>query len=219
LLNGQATIGVDRGLFLAETRRLHPDVCRFTSEVFYDGRLLPRPENARQRLNTNTSLDGTGLRFAPVEHAGNQNESLEEVERIGVMVEHLLQTRATWSDKAGKVHALRSEDVLVVAPYNAQVSALAGRVPAETRVGTVDKFQGQEAPVVFYSMATSSPEDAPRGMEFLYSLNRLNVAVSRARCVAVLVASPRLFQVECRTPRQIELANAFCRYLEMAIPV
>jgi uncharacterized protein len=83
-------------------------------------------------------------------------------------------------------------------------------------VGTVDKFQGQEAPIVFYSMATSTPEDAPRGMEFLYSLNRLNVAVSRAQCVAVLVASPRLFQVECKTPRQIELANAFCRFLEMA---
>jgi hypothetical protein len=216
LLNGRATISPDQGLFLTETRRLHPDVCRFTSEVFYDGRLLPRPENARQRLNASSALDGTGLRFASVEHAGNQNESPEEVESVGAMIEHLLQTRTTWSDKAGKVNALRPEDVLVVAPYNAQVSALAGRVPARTRVGTVDKFQGQEAPVVFYSMATSTPEDAPRGMEFLYSLNRLNVAVSRARCVAVIVASPALFQVQCKTPRQIELVNAFCRYLELA---
>ena len=132
------------------------------------------------------------------------------------MVERLVQTRATWSDKEGRTHILRTEDVLVVAPYNAQVAALAERLPLGTRVGTVDKFQGQEAAVVFYSMATSTPEDAPRGMEFLYSLNRLNVAVSRARCVAVLIASPRLFQVECRTPRQIELANAFCRYSEMA---
>jgi len=106
-----------------------------------------------------------------------------------------------------------------VAPYNAQVSALAERLPAGSRVGTVDKFQGQEAPVVLYSMATSTPEDAPRAMEFLYSLNRLNVAVSRAQCVAVIVASPALFQVQCKTPRQIELANAFCRYLEMAQPV
>jgi superfamily I DNA and/or RNA helicase len=83
-------------------------------------------------------------------------------------------------------------------------------------VGTVDKFQGQEAPVVFYSMATSTPEDAPRGMEFLYSLNRLNVATSRAQGVAVIVASPALFQVQCKTPRQMELANAFCRFVEMA---
>ena len=101
-------------------------------------------------------------------------------------------------------------------PYNAQVSALAQRLPAGARIGTVDKFQGQEAPVVFYSMATSTPEDAPRGMEFLYSLNRLNVATSRAQCVAVIVASPALFQVRCKTPRQIQLANGFCRYLELA---
>ena len=216
LLNGNATISASQGLFLSETRRLHPDVCSFISEVFYDGRLLPRPENARQRLNTDTFLDGTGLRFFPVEHAGNQNESLEEVEQLVAMVERLVQTRATWSDKEGRTHILRTEDVLVVAPYNAQVAALAERLPLGTRVGTVDKFQGQEAAVVFYSMATSTPEDAPRGMDFLYSLNRLNVAVSRARCIAVLIASPRLFQVECRTPRQIELANAFCRYLELA---
>jgi len=97
------------------------------------------------------------------------------------------------------------------------VSALAQSLPAGARVGTVDKFQGQEAPVVFYSMATSTPEDAPRGMEFLYSLNRLNVAISRAQCVAVLVASPALFDVQCKNPRQIQLANAFCRYLEMAL--
>jgi len=219
LLNGHATISASQGLFLSETRRLHPNVCSFTSEVFYDGRLLPRPENGRQRLNCNTPLDGTGLRFSPVEHTGNQNESPEEVERLVTMVEDLLQTRATWSDKEGMKQALRAEDVLVVAPYNAQVAALMERVPPGTRVGTVDKFQGQEAPVVFYSMTTSTPEDAPRGMEFLYSLNRLNVAVSRARCVAVLIGSPRLFQVECRTPRQVELANAFCRFLEMASSV
>jgi uncharacterized protein len=219
LLNGHATISARQGLFLNETRRLHPDVCSFTSEVFYDGRLLPRPENRRQRLNCDTALDGTGLRFSAVEHAGNQNESPEEVERLVAMVEDLLESRATWSDKEGMKHILRAEDVLVVAPYNAQVTALMERVPPGTRVGTVDKFQGQEAPVVFYSMATSTPEDAPRGMEFLYSLNRLNVAISRARCVAVLMGSPRLFQVECRTPRQIELASAFCRFLETASPV
>ena len=108
------------------------------------------------------------------------------------------------------------DDILIVAPYNAQVSALAQRLPVGARIGTVDKFQGQEAPVVFYSMATSTPEDAPRGMEFLYSLNRFNVAISRARCVAVLVASPALFEVECKSPRQMELANAFCRFLELA---
>jgi superfamily I DNA and/or RNA helicase len=126
-----------------------------------------------------------------------------------------MHSRATWTNKKGDTKVLGLQDILIVTPYNAQVSALAERLPGAARVGTVDKFQGQEAAVVFYSMATSTPEDAPRGMEFLYGLNRLNVAVSRARCAAVIVASPALFQVQCKTPRQIELANAFCRYLEM----
>jgi predicted RecB family nuclease len=216
LLNGRSTIADDQGIFLTETRRLHPDVCAFTSELFYEGRLVARPENAHQRLNTADPLGGTGLRFALVEHSGNQNESPEEVEKVAAAVDTLLKAGATWTNKNGETHPLELEDVLVVAPYNAHVAALMERLPAGARVGTVDKFQGQEAPIVFYSMATSTPEDAPRGMEFLYSLNRLNVAVSRARCVAVIVASPALFQVQCKTPRQIELANAFCRYLEMA---
>ena len=107
------------------------------------------------------------------------------------------------------------EDILIIAPYNAQVFALQERLPG-ARIGTVDKFQGQEAPLVIYSMATSAPTDAPHGMEFLYSLNRLNVATSRARCASVLVASPALSEPECRTPQQMRLANAFCRYREMA---
>ena len=219
LLNGRPTIADDQGIFLTETRRLHPDVCDFTSELFYEGRLVARPENAQQRLNADDPLGGTGLRFASVEHSGNQNESPEEVERVQGLVDGLLRAKTTWTNKEGKANSLGLQDILIVAPYNAQVWALLERLPAGSRVGTVDKFQGQEAPVVFYSMATSTPEDAPRGMEFLYSLNRLNVAVSRAQCVAVIVASPALFRVQCKTPRQIELANAFCRYLEMARPV
>jgi uncharacterized protein len=216
VLGERSTMDPDQGLFLEETWRLHPDVCGFISELFYDGRLVSRPENRNQRLNCQGPLDGTGLRYVPVEHTGNQNESPEEVARVVGLVGRLLRDRATWSDKEGNARTLTVEDILVVAPYNAQVSALAQRLPARARVGTVDKFQGQEAPLVIYSMATSTPEDAPRGMEFLYSLNRLNVAVSRAQCVAVIVASPALFQVQCKTPRQIELANALCRYLEKA---
>ena len=161
-------------------------------------------------------MGGTGLRFAQVTHSGNQNESPEEVARINALVRGLLDSNPTWTDRDGVTKPITIADILVVAPYNAQVSALRKSLPDEVRVGTVDKFQGQEAPVVIYSMATSTPEDAPRGMEFLYSSNRLNVATSRAQCVTVLVASPDLFQVQCKTPRQMELANAFCRYLEMA---
>jgi predicted RecB family nuclease len=216
LLNGRTTIGEDQGLFLAESWRLHPDVCAFTSEVFYDNRVVARPENATQRLNAQGPFDGTGLRLLPVNHNGNQSESLEEAERISQVVELLLRQGTTWTNKKGENAELLLKDILIVAPYNAQVSVLSQSLPDGARVGTVDKFQGQEAPVVIYSMTTSTPEDAPRGMEFLYSSNRLNVATSRAQCLTVVVASPALFEVQCKTPRQIELANAFCRYLEMA---
>jgi uncharacterized protein len=215
LLDGHATITPNRGLFLAKSWRLHPDICAFTSDVFYESRLAARPENASQRLDVEGPLGGAGLRFVPVEHRGNQSASAEEVEEIGRLFEVLLRDGA-WTDKQGNTRRMTLDDILIVAPYNAHVSLLLQRLPQGARVGTVDKFQGQEAPVVFYSMATSTPEDAPRGMEFLYSSNRLNVATSRAQCVTVLVASPRLFDVQCKTPRQIELANAFCRYLEMA---
>lgn len=218
LLDGRATIEPEKGLFLKETWRLHPDICAFTSELFYDGRLTARPENQNQRLNSTGPLSGTGLRYISVQHSGNQSESPEEVAKVKELIDALLASRATWTDKTGVEDRLKLAEILVVAPYNAQVSALTKALPVGARVGTVDKFQGQQAPVVIYSMTTSTPEDAPRGMEFLYSLNRLNVATSRAQCVAVIVGSPALFQVECRTPRQIQLANALCRYLEMASP-
>jgi superfamily I DNA and/or RNA helicase len=109
-------------------------------------------------------------------------------------------------------------DILVVAPYNAQVAMLARHLPDGARIGTVDKFQGQEAPVVFFSTAASSAADVPRGMEFLFSLNRLNVAISRARGLAVLVSSPTLLSLSCGTPERMRLANAFCRFVELGAP-
>jgi superfamily I DNA and/or RNA helicase len=126
------------------------------------------------------------------------------------VISELTSGRYTWRDRHSVEHALTRDDILIVAPDNAQVSAIRDRI-AGARVGTVDRFQGQEAPVVIYSLTTSSADEAPRGMEFLYSLNRLNVATSRARCAAILVASPRLFEPECQTPRQMQLANALCR--------
>ena len=134
------------------------------------------------------------------------------------LVDSLLDQEAKWVDRAGQEKAVTLEDILIIAPYNAQVFKIQNLLPG-ARVGTVDKFQGQEAPVVIYSMATSTPEEAPRGMEFLYSLNRLNVATSRARCVCVLVGSPALLTPQCRTPRQMQLANAFCRYRELAVEI
>jgi uncharacterized protein len=147
-------------------------------------------------------------------HSGNQSASLEEAEAIAAIVSDLVGAKATWTDRKG-THPVTLEDILIIAPYNAQVYEIQRRIPG-AKIGTVDKFQGQEAAIAIYSMATSSHTDAPRGMEFLYSPNRLNVATSRAKCVSILVGSPSVFEADCRTPRQMQLANAFCRYLEVA---
>ena len=133
------------------------------------------------------------------------------------LISRLLVPGAAWTTSEGATKPLSEADILVVAPYNAHVNRLADRLAARgVRVGTVDKFQGQEAPVVVFAMASSSPDDAPRGMEFLYSRHRLNVATSRAKCAAFVVASPALLEPACRTPRQMALANALCRFVEMA---
>ena len=137
--------------------------------------------------------------------------------RGGAVVAELLEAEPTWTFRDGTVRSLGLSDILVVAPYNAQVSTLAEALPEGTRVGTVDKFQGQQAPVVIYSMTSSSAEDAPRGMDFLYSANRLNVATSRAMCLVVVVGSADLFAPECKSAKQMRLANAFCRLKEMVL--
>jgi predicted RecB family nuclease len=199
LLDGHATIPADRGVFLETTYRLHPDVGGYISEEFYEGRVRSDPSCA-----TRTTPVGTGLRFCPVEHDGCRQESRSEAQRVAFEVDAL------------RVAGIPDAEIVVVAPYNAQVNLLRELLPADVRVGTVDKFQGQEARVVLYSMASSSGEDIPRGLEFLLSRNRLNVAISRAQCLAYLVCSPRLLDVNCRTIEQMRPANALCRFVEFA---
>ena len=215
LLDGRRTINEEQGIFLAQTWRLHPSICSFTSELFYEGRLESLDGLERQTIEAPRPFAGAGLWFVPVLHEGNRTYSTEEVERVAMIVELLTRAGSSWIDRQGRQQVLGPNDIMVVAPYNDQVNRLNERVPT-VRVGTVDRFQGQEAAVVIYSMATSTPEDAPRGMEFLYDLNRFNVATSRALCACVVVGCPRLFSPECRTPRQMELANVLCRYAEMS---
>jgi uncharacterized protein len=215
ILAGEHTVPPDKGLFLEETWRLHPAICAYTSELFYDGKLRPKDGLEKQIVNSTGPVRGSGLRFLPVAHNGNQNCAPEEAEAVAAMVKAIFKGKATWIDRDDEERLVTLDDILIITPYNAQVFEIQQRL-AGARVGTVDKFQGQQAPIAIYSTATSSHADAPRGMEFLYSLNRLNVATSRAKCVSILVASPQIFEAECSTPRQIQLANAFCRFLEMA---
>ncbi len=217
LLGDEETMRVERGLFLEDTWRLHPSLCEFTSELFYDRKLRSRAICEQQRILGETQYAGAGLHLFPVDHEGNQNHAVEEVSAVEAIYESLSARGIYWTNHNGETQLLEpTSDILIVAPYNAQVSAISSRLP-NARVGTVDKFQGREAPVVIYSMTTSSCEDAPRGMEFLYSLNRMNVATSRAMCAVILVVNPKLLEPDCRTPRQVRLANALCRYREMVV--
>lgn len=215
VLNGAQTISPQQGLFLRDTWRLSPDICTYNSELFYDSKLFSVNGCELQKIESESKFFGSGLRYCPVKHSGNTNSSIEEADAVKKIVDTIITSNSTWIDRKGVARKISIEDILIIAPYNTQVFEIQQRIP-NARVGTVDKFQGQEAPIAIYTMATSSYEDAPRGMEFLYSGNRMNVAISRAQCLAILVASPLVFEADCKTPRQMKLLNAFCRYLEMA---
>jgi predicted RecB family nuclease len=212
IVGERATMPPEAGLLLDKTWRMHPDLCRFTSETFYDAKLTAMPELVRQEILGDPGLSGAGLRVIEVPHEGNSSASLEEAAVVADLVCNLLGRQ--WCNRAGQLAPIGVEQIMVVTPYNAQIRAIQSAVVAAgvggLHVGTVDKFQGREAPAVIYSMATSSAGDAPRGMEFLYDVHRLNVATSRARALAIIVASPDLVRVACQTPRQMHLANALC---------
>jgi predicted RecB family nuclease len=216
ILGERATMPEGAGLLLDQTYRMHPDLCRYTSEVFYDGKLHGVEGLGQQEILGAGPFSGSGLRVVEVPHQGNTNASPEEAGEVARMVE--MFAGCSWRDRDGAVRPVGRDGILVVTPYNAQIraiqDALAARGLTGLRVGTVDKFQGREAPVVIYSMATSSADEAPRGLEFLYDGHRLNVATSRARAMAIIVASPDLIRVSCRTPQQMTLVNALCRAWE-----
>jgi len=212
LLDGLATIPAEQGIFLNTTYRMHPDVCTFISDAIYDGRLTSHEKTMAQGLvlqpSAHASLAQSGIRFVPVMHDGNSQDSAEEAAVVRELYRSLLEQR--YRDANGREVPMTHADILVVAPYNMQVNLLRQYLPPEARIGTVDKFQGQEAQVVIVSMATSNGDYLPRNIEFLFSKNRLNVAVSRAKALALLVASPDLMSIRCKTPEQMGLVNTLC---------
>ena len=206
----------DKGMFLENTHRLHPDITKFTSEVYYENRLTSVPELVNQQLVGCTTYSGSSLEYLSVEHKGNTSKSIEEVEVVAGIVNELLQDGVLYRDKDCIENQMSVDDILIVSPYNAQVAILIESLPElRHRIGTVNRFQGKGAPVVIYSMASSSPEDAPRGMEFLYDPHRLNVATSRAKALCIIVGSPALLAPGCKSPKQMKMANGLCRYLEL----
>lgn len=211
VLGEAATIAPERGVFLPVSRRMHPAICRYISDVVYDGRLSGDADTARQVLIADRRADDypkAGLCFMPLDHDGNSQSSEEEA--AAVRSAFLAFKGQRFVDREGKERRIATNDILVVTPYNAQANLLQRTLPAGARVGTVDRFQGQEAPVCIVSMATSSAEEMPRNIEFLFSVNRLNVAISRAQALSIVIASPRLLDVPCSSIEQMRLVNALC---------
>ena len=209
-----AVVPADYGLFLGETRRMHPSVCRFISASIYEGRLNSHPDCARQRIvvargKSSLITKETGVVFSGIEHDGNVQQSDEEIERVKAIYQELLGR--IYTDKDGKTRPLALGDFLFIAPYNAQVRALQAALPAGARVGSVDKFQGLEAPVCILSLCSSYGEYGSRGLGFILDRNRINVAVSRAQCLAVIVADPRIASATAGSIQEMALINLFCK--------
>jgi uncharacterized protein len=193
---------------------MHPDVCDFISQVMYEGRLASHPSCAVQ-----TTAAGTGLRWIRAHHTGHSTESPEEAAIVAATIQGLLGTY--WTDQDGVTRPLTVQDVIIVTPYNDQRRLITSILQAEVatagvEVGTVDKFQGWEAAVVLFSMTTSSAEFLPRDADFLFSKNRLNVAISRARCLAVLICTDELLDTRARDVAQMTLISALCAFVERA---
>jgi len=209
LLQGEATVAPDRGILLDTSWRMHPAICDFISDAVYDGRLKAHPDCARQRLHLppghDPALAERGLRFVAMDHAGCGQRSDAEVARVRQLAGALIGTPFTARD--GSQGTIGWNNILIVAPYNVQVNALRAALPQGARVGTVDKFQGQEAEVVIVSLATSSPDDLPRHVEFFYSKNRINVAISRARTLALVLANPKLLELDAKSIEHLRLVN------------
>ncbi len=206
----------DRGLFLGESWRMHPNVCRFISESIYEGRLGSIPECANQKIDVPANGSAyvkieSGIVFSGVEHDGDVQRSDEEVERVKAIYNELFNRPFT--DKNGKIKPLELSDFLFIAPYNAQVRALRAALPKGARVGSVDKFQGQEAAVCILSLCSSYGEYGSRGLKFILDRSRINVAISRAKCLAVVVGDPRIANSAAGSIDEMMLLNLFCKIL------
>ena len=222
-LGDEVTISSQRGLFLDVSRRMHPSICSFISDWQYEGRL--HAESSCATLSTSVDSltpGGTGLRVKLMNHVGNTTESSEEVLEVVSIITNLIGK--TWTNNSGETKTIGVEDVLVVVPFNDQRIAIDEALNSQSltqgvQVGTVDKFQGREAAVVIFSMAASSVDDLERGADFLFDSHRLNVAISRAKCLAYVVCNEPLLTSRARSVDQMKLFSGLCLFTENAIEI
>ena len=213
LLEGQDTIPADQGIFLNKTRRLNNKICNYISSSFYDFRLKPHPVTETRSVDLKLkNIGNEGIFYLPMDHKDCTQKSDEEVEIIEDLFEKIIGKDST---DEGKNKKIANEDIMIVAPFNMQVNNFKRKLKNDNlRVGTIDKFQGQESKVVFISMTSSDPENLPRHKEFFFSRNRLNVAISRGQCVAVILFNPNLLLANCKKINEMRLVNNFCKLLQ-----
>ena len=212
MLKDHAVIPEDKGIFLERTYRMHQDVCHPLSEIVYEGKLQADEENRHQAIVIDAPkliTKQNGILPIFVEHSGNTQSSEEEVEKIKAIIAEL--KTGQFINKEQQSEAITDKSILIVAPYNMQVNLLKEKLGSDYQIGTIDKFQGQEAPVVIISMAVSDVDDSPRGLDFIFDKNRLNVAISRAKALAILVANSGLHNCPVNNLKQMEKVGLFCR--------
>ena len=218
-LQDHATVPPELGIFLDRSFRMHPEICRFISDTVYEGRLESVPEAAQQRIANPTGRliqKEAGIQFIPVQHDGNTQASDEEIDKVAAVFSEL--RGHPFRDSKGQERPLSLQDFLFISPYNLQVNRLRARLPDGARVGSVDKFQGQEAAVTIFSLGSSFGEYGSRGLSFLLDRNRINVAISRAQCLAVVVGDPRIADTEASSIQEMASINLYCRLVGRDAP-
>lgn len=214
MLGDHAVVPLDQGIFLERTYRMHPDVCRPLSEIVYEGKLVTAKENEKIHLDipeSNLITINTGVLSVTTQHEDNRQSSEEEVVKVQELIDEIVTGQFT--DNQGVTKDITKEDILVVAPYNMQVNLLKEKLDDDIQIGTIDKFQGQQAPVVIVSIGASDVNESARGLDFVLDINRLNVAVSRAQALAVIVHNEGLHLCDVQSVAQIEKVNLFCRLI------
>ena len=212
MLKAHAVIPDDKGIFLERTYRMHPEVCAPLSEIVYEGKLQADADNSKQTITLpkpSLITKAHGILSVSVEHEGNSQSSVEEVQLVQQLIAEL--KTGTFTNKDGQQNPITDADILVIAPYNMQVNLLKEKLGSALKIGTIDKFQGQEAPVVIISMAISDIAESPRGLDFVLDINRLNVAISRAQALAIIVANEGLEQCKVNSLAQMAKVGLFCR--------
>ena len=217
LLEGKATIPEDRGVFLNKTFRLNAKINSFISPCFYDNRLLVHEKNKQRKINFSKSslIKSEGIHYIQMDHEDNSQTSHEEYETISKIMKQLIGSK--FNDIDNKVRNLTIEDILIVSPYNAQVNYLLARLDKGARVGTVDRFQGQEAPICIISMTSSDSDNLPRNKKFAFDFHRLNVAISRAQCASIILFNPRLLETPPSSYEEMLLLNNFYKLLNYKV--